>query len=170
MRCPVDRSELTPVEYEGCLIHTCETCGGELVSGASLAHIVETREQVFGQDVQTLINDHEPIFASPADDGDRAMNCPCCNVQMHPLNYAGDTAVLVERCTLCGGIWLDQHELELIQSLLEHWQDTAPTQLGTIAHQLEHARTEAARATSNGFAGSRFTFVNAVINRLLDAA
>ena len=40
----------------------------------------------------------------------------------------------------------------------------------TVQGTLEHARVQAASSSANAFRGSRFSFVNAVINRLLDAA
>ena len=70
----------------------------------------------------------------------------------------------------CGGVWLDRNELEHIQILTERWADEAPQQLQQVAGQLEAARRDAAEQANDGFAGSRFAFINALINRLLDAA
>jgi len=54
--------------------------------------------------------------------------------------------------------------------LLEKWEDAAPAQLRSAAGKLNRARAEAAARTSKAFGGSRFSFVNAMVNRLLDAA
>jgi hypothetical protein len=53
---------------------------------------------------------------------------------------------------------------------MEQFEDDAPEQIRKIASQLDQARRETAESISRTFAGSRFAFVNAVINRLLDAA
>ena len=82
-------------------------------------------------------------------------------------NYGGNSGVYVDRCPGCGSLWLDQQQLEKIQVLMEKWADEAPHELAKIAGKLEAARR---RAAPKGFEGSRFAFVNALINRLLDAA
>ena len=89
---------------------------------------------------------------------------------MRVVNYGGDSGVFVDRCERCQGIWLDQQELEKIQLLTEQWADEAPQQLRALSSELETARQAAAAQTNSAFSGSRFAFVNAVINRLLDAA
>ena len=86
------------------------------------------------------------------------------------LNYLGDTGVHLDRCPACHGLWLDHQELERVQVLVERWADDAPEQIRSIAGQLEEAREQAARETTGVFQASRFSLVNALINRILDAA
>ena len=96
--------------------------------------------------------------------------CPSCNGSMRVTNYCGDSGVCVDRCDACGGLWLDHLELEKVQVLLEQWADDAPAQIQAVAGELENVRRETAERLDNAFAGSRFAFVNALINRFLDAA
>ena len=63
-----------------------------------------------------------------------------------------------------------KEELERIQAVMEEWQDAAPAKLQLIARELETTRRETAESCNRAFSGSRFAFVNAIINRLLDAA
>ena len=53
---------------------------------------------------------------------------------------------------------------------MERWADQAPQELAKIAGKLQAARRRAEEMSSKGFEGARFAFVNALINRLLDAA
>ncbi len=53
---------------------------------------------------------------------------------------------------------------------MEKWADDAQPQIKAIAGELEMARRKAANTGSDAFSGSRFSFINAIINRLLDAA
>ena len=170
MNCPHCHAYLSDVTYEGVSIHTCNGCGGEFIGPKELSCIVNKRETVFGQHLKKLVEHHKPIFGKLDEEIDRDMKCPGCKHDMKPMNYAGDTAVCVDRCDKCGGMWLDHEELEKIQLITEHWQDRAPSQLKTIAGKLEQSRIEAAEKTSKVFRGSRFSFVNALINRLLEAA
>lgn len=170
MRCPIDGRELTMLEYEGALILSCDTCGGELVSGDALAHIVRNRQQVFGELWPQLVQHSRPVSGTPAKSVQRGLACPVCQAKMTTVNYFRTTDVLIEKCGQCGAVWLDQKELEQVQTLMEQWQDQAPGQLAAISQKLEQSRKRAAATGESAFAGSRFSFVNALVNRLMDAA
>ncbi len=53
---------------------------------------------------------------------------------------------------------------------MERWADEAKPRIKALAGKLETARRDAADNATGSFSGSRFAFVNALINRLLDAA
>ena len=111
-----------------------------------------------------------PRFGVPEEQARRTHCCPTCGEPMQVITYGGDTGVYVDRCESCDGLWLDQQELERIQILSERWADEGPSQLAAIWDQLETARRQAAARTNKVFASSRFAFINALINRFLDAA
>jgi len=161
---------MRPVEYEGCLIYECPDTGGELLSGDALSYIVKKREETFAPDLVQETTTYKPLFASPVAETENILDCPCCNTPMRVVNYAGDTGVFIDKCPSCGAVWLDNEELEKIQALMEHWQDNAPEQLKAIADRLEQTRRAAADRGDRTFSGSRFSFINAVMNRFLDAA
>jgi len=206
MNSPIDGTQMLAIEYEGAMIYTCPTSGGELIGPDALSHIIRTRrtvagaerrgrgahrhgtgterlqrqpqpgelvgprEQRFGPEWQALVDDHAPLRGVPGDASERQLACPFCDGVMRPVNYGSDTAVIVDRCEGCGAVWLDAHELEMIQALMETWQDHAPEAIRRIARDLEEARSTAAARADDAFRASRFSFVNAVMNRLLDAA
>jgi len=170
MDCPQCAWSLQEITYENVPVHTCPNCGGEFVAGDALAAIVQIREQTFPADLQETLAAAEPFAGVPESRKQRALNCPACDNPMSVINYCGDSGVFVDRCTACNGLWLDQDELEQIQVLMERWTDEAPAKLRQCADQLEQARQSAARASSARFQGSRFAFINALINRFLDAA
>ncbi len=170
MHCPQCSSELQAADYEGVPIHTCDACGGEFVAGEEFARIVQNRREAFGADLTTAVAEHKPTFGQTAMQPERSLGCPACGQKMKLVNYAGDSGIYVDRCDVCGGLWLDHEELEKVQIVMEKWADEAQPQIQAIAGELEKARRTAAQRTSNTFSGSRFAFVNALINRLLDAA
>ncbi|MCA9307243.1 MAG: zf-TFIIB domain-containing protein [Phycisphaerales bacterium] len=170
MHCPVDGKPLTPMTYEGVTVHTCTTCGGECLPGDQLAHIVSVREARFDAATVEALSSFTPLAGVPADSGARALHCPACECAMRVVNYSNDSGVIIDRCPACSCVWLDKDELEHLQILMEMWHDRAPAGVRDVAAQLEMARMQAAEATAGPFKGSRFAFVNAVINRLLDAA
>ena len=170
MNCPRCETALKESYYEGVEVDVCPRCGGEFVQGAMLPRIVKTRESTFSPELLTEIEAHEPITGVPSSEREHPLACPGCAGVLQSINYAGDTAVIVDRCGACDGVWLDGGELEKIQAILRQWEKDAPTQLAMISCRLENARREAAASSGGAFEGSRFSFVNAVINRLLDAA
>jgi Zn-finger nucleic acid-binding protein len=170
MNCPNCGDTMLAQQYEGMSIQTCEGCGGEFVDAAALAAIIEKREARFDPEQVEALEDCRPVFGVPDEESGRTLSCPACDNTMKTLNYATDTGVFVDRCPVCGGVWLDSSELEQIQCLLERWQDEAPGQISSIADDLAAAREQAAQVGRGAFKGSRFSFVNAVLNKFLDAA
>lgn len=168
--CPACDAALRAISYENIEIHSCDSCGGEFLDSQALAHIVRTREATFAADLRADLEDHRPAAGVPDDESKRAVRCPACDNRMNVVNYAGDTGVFIDKCSVCAGVWLDRHELEKIQHLSEKWKDEASEQVREIATRLEDARLAAATKAGAGFQGSRFAFVNAIINRMLDAA
>jgi len=170
MDCPLCHRPMREAEYEGVLIQLCDRCGGEFVGSRELAHIVQTRERRFPDVNQEILAQIKPQFGVPAAEKERMLACPQCGEQMQVVNYCGDSGIYVDRCGRCGGVWLDHEELENVQVLMEQWADEAPEQIRALAGELEAARQQEASRTSRAFAGSRFAFVNALINSFLDAA
>jgi Zn-finger nucleic acid-binding protein len=170
MQCPQCAEPLQATVYEGVPIHTCEGCGGEFVDGEAFARIVENRHEKFSDQQRVELAQSKPSFGGVATQPQRMLECPACARNMKITNYAGDSGIFVDLCSVCGGLWLDHAELEKIQVVMERWADEASPQLQSIAEVLEVARFEAATRTSGTFSGSRFGFVNALINRILDAA
>lgn len=170
MNSPITGTPMRPVEYEGCLIYECPDTGGELLSGDALSYIVQKREETLASGGVHETTTYKPLFATPVLETENILDCPCCGSEMQVINYAGDTGVFIDKCSSCGAVWLDNEELEKIQELMEGWQDNAPEQLKRIADRLEMARQSAATQGDRTFSGSRFSFVNALMNRFLDAA
>ncbi len=169
MKCPQCAQELKQVTYETVAIHTCASCGGEFIGTPELGPIGRARQDRFSPQLRELLAQRTPRPGVAAD-AHPALCCPGCGEPMVAFSYGGDSGVLVDRCESCDGLWLDCEELERIQVLQERWAEEATDQLKQISIDLEKARREVAQATSSAFAGSRFAFINALINRYLDAA
>jgi Zn-finger nucleic acid-binding protein len=161
---------MTEIEYEDVLIRTCDRCGGEFIGADGLAHIVRTREERFPPEMTTELSERAPSFGANDERSGCALACPACSQEMSVGNYGGDSGVYIDRCDGCGGVWLDRDELEHLQVLSERWADEAPERMRGVAGDLELARRRAAEATNGAFTASRFAFVNALMNRFLDAA
>lgn len=172
MHCPLCGTDLRELEYEGVHVHTCDDCGGEVIGHDELRHIVRIREETFSDALRAELESRTPTYGISDHElsNRRSLTCPTCQGPMVVINYGGDSGVFIDRCGKCSTMFLDHEELEKIQTLMERWGDEAPDQIRAISDQLEQKRRDTAEATSRAFAGSRFAFVNALVNRLLDAA
>jgi Zn-finger nucleic acid-binding protein len=170
MQCPQCASSLAPAAYEGVPIHTCEACGGEFIGGEELTRILRSPRRNASPKLDATMAGHRPRFGGAAAQPPRALRCPACDGAMAVVNYSGDSGIFVDRCGICGGLWLDHEELEKVQFVMEKWAHEAQAQLRAIAGELELARRKAADTAGSSFSGSRFAFVNAIVNKLLDAA
>ncbi len=170
MNCPQCSAQLKQATYEGVPIEACNGCGGEFVGGEDLARIVRTRRTHVSEPMRLALADHKPEFGNVKSQPQRNLECPACGNTMSLVNYAGDSGIFVDTCPMCGGLWLEREELEKIQAIMERWADESQPQIQALAGKLETARRSAAERSGRAFRGSRFAFVNAIINKLLDAA
>lgn len=170
MRCPHCASALRAALYEGVEIHTCSACHGEFVAGEAMRSIVNAREQSFDDRIGAMAATHGPAFGVPEWAQGRTLACPACDENMQVINYAGDTSVMVDRCPDCGGLWLDAEELEVIQALLEKWQDEGPGRIAGVQHALDEARATAGAQANRPLKFGRFGFLAAIVNRIVNRA
>ena len=164
---PISGKPMREIDYEGVIIHTCEQTGGELILSEVMSHIVRTRKETFSKELLRDIEGHKPTFGISDEHYGRELICPVCSTPMEVINYAGDTNVIIDRCPGCGAIWLDHEELEHIQAILEHCQDSSAQKLQSIQPELTKARMEMNERLNTAFSGSRFAFVNRLVNRLM---
>lgn len=170
MHCPACESKLATITYEGVEFETCNTCGGCWLDADELGQIVRLREKRFTAEQRSAIDTAGRIPGLPVESIERELTCPGCNASTGPINYGGDTGIIIDRCPKCRGIWLDVGELEHIQMLVEAWKDGLPEDLRSygplldrVAGELE-ASNQVTVSTLPLVAG----FINAVINGILD--
>ena len=170
MQCPTCNTRLSSVTYEGIEFETCNECGGCWLDADELGQIVRLREQRFTAEQRSAIDTAGRIPGIPVEDIERGIVCPDCGAPTGPINYGGDTGIIIDRCSKCRGIWLDVGELEHIQMLVEAWKDDLPEDLRAygpmldrVAEELE-ASNQVTVTTLPYVAG----FINAVINGILD--
>lgn len=166
MQCPGCNTNLDTITYEGITIETCPGCGGEWLDGGELRQVVRAREVRFDKDERRAIAAATKITGVDLQAVDRNLPCPKCDGRTDAVNYGGDTGIIIDRCPSCKGVWLDTGELEKVQMLVEGWEDGLPDDLkkhGARLHQVAEEVREQSKVKI-----SRFGFVNAIINGVLD--
>jgi len=170
MECPNCHGQLSTIAYEGIDVETCAACGGEWLDADELGKIVKIRERKFSEPERRAIVESTTCTGVPLEEVDRDLLCPRCGGSTDAVNYGGDTGILIDRCTSCGGFWVDGAELEKIQALVEGWEDHLPEDLKEHAPRLRDVAVQVDRA--DDVAVSRLPsvgpFINSLINGILD--
>ena len=172
MNCPSCQTLLTTIDYETVEIETCLGCGGEWLDKDELGKIVRIREEKFDEEERRAIAESATITGVDLEKADRDLVCPKCGCTTDAINYGGDTGIVLDRCTGCGGFWLDKDEIEKVQMLVEGWEDLLPEDLkkhGAKLREIEITAQEddvdVAKMKRLPWAGR---FVNTLINGILD--
>ena len=166
MKCPNCGERLRRIEYEGIQIETCSGCQGEWLDAQELKHVVKAREVRFDEQERRAIAASATIQGVKLDQVDRDLTCPKCGGQTDAINYGGDSGIIIDRCSQCRGIWLGADGLEGIQMLVEGWDDGLQDDLAKYAPRLRKVAADVDRR--DDVKVSRFGFVNAAINGILD--
>jgi Zn-finger nucleic acid-binding protein len=168
-RVPVPpRDRLKPVMYEGVEIDVDPNTGGVWLDGGELKKIVDLREKLFNdQEKQDVAEAAETsIKGVPEDEIAHERLSPVTGKPMKPVNYGGDTGVIIDVCEDTGGIWLDPDELEKIQMVIENWE----TKLGADMkkHDKRLRKIQADVDEKLDVKISQLPFVGGVINSVVN--
>ena len=170
MNCPNCQGQLHPTSYEGLKIESCTSCGGEWLDADELHTVVNRRRERFTREERRAIVESTTITGVELENVDRDLACPKCGGTTDPINYGGDSGIIIDRCTSCRGFWLDATEMEKVQMLIEGWDDALPDDLEEYGPKLRQIALEMDQADNVNVAkkmpGSRL--VNASINGILD--
>lgn len=153
--CPRDGSDLKQIKYEGETLDQCSCCGGVWCDDEELQSIVSNREVLFAKKDFPEIKAQESL-ARPSVELDLVdwLLCVKCQTPMKRLNFSHNSGIVIDRCAVGHGVWLDYSELERIQVFAERWADKAPELKVKYASRLnnakEVARTSFERAEKEG--------------------
>jgi Zn-finger nucleic acid-binding protein len=161
---------LRTITYEGIEIETCPSCRGEWLGPDELGKITRLRGQRFSEDERRAIAESTTYTGVRLEEVDRDLTCPACGGKTDSLNYGGGSGIILDKCTACGGIWLEDKELEKVQMLVEGWEDKLPEDLAKHGEKLREIEVRLDKA--DDVTVSRLPvvgrFINAAINGILD--
>ena len=108
-------------KYEDVLIHLCEGCKGIWLERNNLSLITERHEQKIDATVLDTVKmgPGDPQLLKSDRDMNRKLRCPACNKSLTLVNYGYSSGILVDHCDNGCGVFLDDHELELVQAWFE---------------------------------------------------
>lgn len=126
-RCPKCQILLDKVSYEGSEINKCSFCQGVLCDENDVQRILIRRETGFSDRIVKIgegLKRQERMLreAKINRDPKTLYPCPRCqhkNDRMLRTFYTIAYRVEVDKCLMCGVVWFDKDELEVLQYLLE---------------------------------------------------
>ena len=114
MICPICKISLTPTKYRGITIHECNYCKGKWFEGEELSNIIEKKDD----DLRWM---DFSLFEEKGNKYEKTLSerlCPKDSKKMGTFKYL-DSGVVINKCEQCGGVWLDNNELQKILKYLE---------------------------------------------------
>ena len=126
--CPKCNLPLNLIAYEGTEVYKCSFCRGTLVGEKDIQRIIIRQEVGFSEKIKKIA---EGIKREEKPAGFKAINrdpktlhkCPKClhpRTRMMRMFYTEVYHVEVDKCFMCGLVWFDGDELEVLQYLIEH--------------------------------------------------
>ncbi len=106
IRCPKCQVEMKgTMTKAGVIIDRCGQCGGTWMDGGEIFHFAHDRQKLYWALEQGLRNPHPTQHP-----------CPRCGT---PLTEGGilSDSLLLDHCASCEGLWFDEGELKLLQSI-----------------------------------------------------
>jgi Zn-finger nucleic acid-binding protein len=152
INCPRCQSSIRQEFYEGSLIETCPSCGGEWLDANEMTQINQERQKTFSSQEIASIEGAKQVVVTEVNKAN-PINCPHCKIPMKTINYAYSTGVMIDTCPRCHGMWLDQGELEAIQIITEEWDKKEPELRAKAAKLLKATNLPGQKHTSGGLKG-----------------
>jgi uncharacterized protein len=129
LTCPNDGAALQAITIEGIPVDQCPICGGHWLQRGELE----------------ILGEHHGIHMEPITVGEVAIvdsrrKCPQDGTQLRQHEFAEHSAITIDQCPACQGIWLDKTELSSILGYLDakgvHTEPTLSQRVMLFLYQL----------------------------------
>jgi len=120
MDCPRCNTEMAEEKYEGNPVHRCSSCKGWWIRGEVLLNIINRREKIIPDRALEAARKWR-AKVMPREEMIDELICPECHGKLVRTVYAYDSGIIIDRCPICSGIWLDNGELTALQAFDEVW-------------------------------------------------
>lgn len=114
MTCPDCQAELRESDCKGIAIHECPSCKGKWFQGDQLRLAKDRQDDLLRWlDFDPFGEDAEKLSVQAA-----GRTCPNCQQPMQSMTYR-KSAIVIDKCQQCRGVWLSHGELGRIIRYLE---------------------------------------------------
>jgi Zn-finger nucleic acid-binding protein len=105
---------MEPTDFMGLSLDVCPQCAGIWFDDGELATLAKTSPD----SLEVLEERFSPEFEIVTDSS-RFKHCPRCDTRLETYKYAYDSAVSVDSCPTCHGVFVDEQELSKIHEAIE---------------------------------------------------
>lgn len=112
LQCPACPGQLKEITHSDQILDRCLTCNGLFFDRGELEIFV----QLIGL-INAIKLDEEELEINDESEQNREMTCPKDQSPMEKREIAG---YVIDLCSQCGGIWLDEGELFLLKEAQRH--------------------------------------------------
>ena len=139
MKCPLDGHELARQRYEADIdIDKCPECGGIWLDHKELERIQDTREHDYSDEIKQIPNLVNQAYAMALARSKPTVQCPSCGQEMERREHGSCSQVMIDVCSSCRGIWLDNGEINALEIFFERARsETAEIRSGFLAGLLD---------------------------------
>lgn len=116
--CPTCVAPLVPRRYESTSIWGCARCGGAFLPDEQLLDIA--LDEAIPRSRRERLVALAAAAAGPVESelAEPTRQCPWCTRRMRRRTYE-DSAIVVDQCYDCAGVWLDGGELQQVEAWTE---------------------------------------------------
>jgi len=140
--CPDCNVLMSQRSFFGVLLDTCEHCAGIFFDEGEISRI---REQAGDRALDELDNmiQPEPGHVDPTTHATR--HCPACASEMRRFRYLYSSPVFLDTCDACGGVWVENGELQQMSEYIQSAKQGRPTTTHELSGDVQ-AKVEALTA------------------------
>ncbi|MFN7016976.1 MAG: zf-TFIIB domain-containing protein [Fimbriimonadales bacterium] len=138
--CPVCQIELKPQVHLGVTIDVCPACAGIWFDEGELTRLNQLDDEILPR-IDSL---YQPQVTSYDPPWERL--CPNCREPLRSYNYLYTSNIRLDTCERCGGVWVDNGELEVMHRVLQDARAAevppdAKAQIALAEIEAEHRET-----------------------------
>lgn len=131
MKCTNCKGEFSKVDFGDIIVMNCNGCGAFYVKEEQFKELTKEPEKYAG-----LLT--EPEYSRYEEENKKKKKCPECQKTMEKHNFAWDSDILVDVCSTCKSVWLDQGE---ISKLAEYMGTHHEPVFQEIKHDMDRVLT-----------------------------
>lgn len=133
--CPICKIALTDKVYDRAAFSECSQCAGIWITQDNL-------KQLEYENVNDLVQiDLQNVPIKPANLPTNTLTCPKCSDEMEQFHFMVDTPIMLNRCSDCEGLWIDDGELtQMAEAIQAAYQPPTTKELGLAKEVLADAQ------------------------------
>ena len=112
MNCPLCNWSLSKLRYHEIEVDVCRRCNGIWFDQGELKEYIDDMLMDKTDIPNSPVHAKKPPVVGQAQIKEPVNECPRCRQPMNHFNYCYDSNIILDKCPVCGGIWVGGGKLE----------------------------------------------------------